>query len=107
MEDDKGLSVDNTENEVRRVPMRVLALGLSRTGTESLQKALLRLGFAECYHAWRLLANPGPCKTWSAWLDAKYLGQGKIPGRKEFDVVLGDCQASFVRANNRSRVFQT
>ncbi|KAJ9647280.1 hypothetical protein H2199_002267 [Coniosporium tulheliwenetii] len=45
---------DDTEIDRRKcrrtVPMRVLALGLGRTGTASLRAALKELGFDDCYH---------------------------------------------------------
>ncbi|KAJ6788966.1 hypothetical protein PWT90_04203 [Aphanocladium album] len=33
------------------------------------------------------------CKSWLKWLRAKYDGIGRVPGRKDFDTILGDCQA--------------
>lgn len=35
---------------IRRSPMKVLALGLSRSGTESLRNALSTLGYDHVYH---------------------------------------------------------
>lgn len=43
-----------TPSSVRTKPMRLLALGLPRTGTESLRSALLMLGFDSVYHGWTL-----------------------------------------------------
>ncbi|KAJ5676850.1 uncharacterized protein N7477_002483 [Penicillium maclennaniae] len=60
----------------RTVPMKVLALGVGRTGTASLRKALERMGYTKCYHM----------------MCASYKGEGEF-GRKEWDQLLGDCQA--------------
>ena len=40
----------NPPPRVREKPMQVLCVGLPRSGTESLQKALLRLGYDYTYH---------------------------------------------------------
>ncbi|KAJ6157089.1 hypothetical protein N7497_005974 [Penicillium chrysogenum] len=40
------------EKSCRTVPMRVLVPGLSRTGTESLRKALIQLGYDGTYHGY-------------------------------------------------------
>ncbi|KAL4805359.1 P-loop containing nucleoside triphosphate hydrolase protein [Aspergillus unguis] len=78
----------------RIVPMKVLCLGLSRTGTESLGSALMRLGYNETYHGYTgLYANPRDCEMWAAAMRAKFDGVGKPFGRKEFDQLLGNCQA--------------
>ena len=42
----------------RQVPMQVLALGLPRTGTSSMQAALLRLGHNDAYHSFDMLSRP-------------------------------------------------
>ncbi len=39
--------------------MSVLALGLSRTGTNSLRTALLHLGYNDCYHGFSLISGDG------------------------------------------------
>ncbi|KAJ3489735.1 hypothetical protein NLG97_g5937 [Lecanicillium saksenae] len=33
------------------------------------------------------------CRSWLKWLRAKHDGIGRIPGRKDFDAILGNCQA--------------
>jgi Sulfotransferase domain len=45
---------------VRTKPMQVLCVGLPRSGTESLQKALLRLGYDYTYHVRALLPMSCP-----------------------------------------------
>lgn len=79
----------------RKVPMRVLCLGPSRTGTASLTQALKRLGYVHCYHGYDpLLQNASDMKF---WLEAKNERCGKKTGRRftreDFDQLLGHCQA--------------
>ncbi|CAG8889157.1 unnamed protein product [Penicillium nalgiovense] len=77
----------------RTVPMKVLALGVGRTGTASLRKAFERLGYGKCYHMMcASVENPPDCLMWHDALNAKYNGIGEF-GRKEWDQLLGDCQA--------------
>lgn len=77
----------------RTVPMKVLALGVGRTGTASLRQALQRLGYLNTYHMMRAsVENPPDCLMWHDALMAKYDGIGQF-GRKEWDQLLGDCQA--------------
>ncbi|OJJ87562.1 sulfotransferase family protein [Aspergillus glaucus CBS 516.65] len=77
----------------RTVPMKVLALGVGRTGTASLRIALERLGYLKCYHMMSAsMENPPDCLMWHDALLAKYDGVGEF-GRKEWDQLLGDCQA--------------
>lgn len=77
----------------RTVPMKVLALGVGRTGTASLRIALERLGYLKCYHMMcASVENPPDCLMWHDALLAKYDGVGEF-GRKEWDQLLGDCQA--------------
>ncbi|KAL4800098.1 NAD dependent epimerase/dehydratase [Aspergillus venezuelensis] len=78
----------------RQVPMKVLALGLCRTGTDSLRQALRALGYNDTYHGYlATLENPRDCELWYEALQAKYDGVGKPFGREEFDQLLGNCQA--------------
>lgn len=78
---------------VRTVPMRVLALGLGRTGTASLRTALKQLGFDDCYHMMSAsVENPPDCLMWQDAFAAKYDGVGTF-GREEWDKLLGHCQA--------------
>ncbi|KAE8395832.1 P-loop containing nucleoside triphosphate hydrolase protein [Aspergillus alliaceus] len=73
--------------------MKVLGLGLCRTGTDSLREALRTLGYANPYHGYSCLENPDDCAHWYSALSAKYDGIGKPFGRKEFDMIIGECQA--------------
>jgi Sulfotransferase domain len=47
------------------MPLRVIGAGLPRTGTNSLQLALNRLGFGPCHHMYELLGDPS---QWPQWL---------------------------------------
>ena len=81
-------------NCTRTVPLRVLCLGLSRTGTVSLRQALIRLGYQDCYHfASTLQENPRDTELWLEALNAKFKGIGKEYGKAEWDALLGHCQA--------------
>ncbi|KAI9702215.1 MAG: hypothetical protein M1820_006297 [Bogoriella megaspora] len=76
----------------REVPMRILALGLGRTGTASLRTALKRLGYTDCYHMMSAsVENPPDCLMWMDALTAKYDGVGTF-GREQWDQLLGHCQ---------------
>lgn len=73
--------------------MRVLALGLGRTGTASLRSALKELGYTDTYHMMSAsVENPPDCLCWMDAFAAKYEGKGKF-GREEWDALLGHCQA--------------
>ncbi|KAJ7100241.1 hypothetical protein B0H15DRAFT_514065 [Mycena belliarum] len=78
----------------RTVPMQVLALGFSRTGTASLQLALQELGYVRTNHGFAVLAaSPEKIALWIAALRAKLYGEGAPFGRAEWDELLGDCAA--------------
>jgi hypothetical protein len=77
----------------RKVPMKVLALGLGRTGTASLRSALIELGFTDTYHMMSAsVENPPDCIMWQDAFAAKYDGIGTF-GREDWDQLLGHCQA--------------
>ncbi len=76
----------------KRIPMRLLCLGLGRTGTTSLRVALHELGYST-YHGWSLMENPPDCVLWKEALTAKYEGEGKLYGREEFDSMFCDSDA--------------
>ncbi|KAJ7161970.1 putative NAD dependent epimerase/dehydratase [Mycena crocata] len=79
----------------RSVPMQVLALGFPRTGTASLKIALETLGYVRTNHGFAVYsgANPEEMPMWMAAIRAKFFGEGTPYGRKEWDRLLGDCQA--------------
>ncbi|KAB8239112.1 sulfotransferase family protein [Aspergillus alliaceus] len=59
----------------------------------ALREALRTLGYANPYHGYSCLENPDDCVHWYLALSAKYDGIGKPFGRKEFDTIIGECQA--------------
>ena len=75
--------------------MRVLCLGLSRTGTVSLRIALAELGFGP-YHGFSLMENPPDSLIWREALDAK-LGEEQANAttweRADFERVLAGFDA--------------
>ena len=77
---------------IRTVPMQVLALGMSRTGTASMRKALQELGFNHTYHGFDTIEHPEDLLLWEKAADAKFSGKGTW-GREEFDQLLGHCAA--------------
>merc|ERR1712000_446764 len=85
---------DINRRECKRiVPMRVLALGLGRTGTASLRSALKELGYTDTYHMMSAsVENPPDCLCWMDAFAAKFEGKGKF-GREEWDALFGHCQA--------------
>ncbi len=73
----------------REVPMKVLCLGYSRTGTFSLFTALHMLGYNP-YHMAEVIKNADvdiPC--WIEGIEAKFHGKGKPWGKEEFDKLTG------------------
>ena len=67
----------------RTVPMRVLALGLGRTGTASLRIALRTLGYEDTYHMMSAsVENPPDCLVWQDAFAAKFDGRGSKFGRE-------------------------
>lgn len=79
----------------REVPMKVLCLGVSRTGTVSLRQALVTLGYKDVYHfASVLQENPRDADMWTEAFNAKFKGQGKEFEKKDWDQLLGHCMAT-------------
>lgn len=79
---------------VRTRPMQVLALGVGRTGTDSLREALQILGYDNCYHGYSLIhEHPEDAYEWNKAMDAKFKGEGRPWGRAEWDRFLGDYDA--------------
>ena len=86
--------------------MTVLALGLSRTGTDSLRSALKHLGYDECYHGFSVIDNEGwpDSRAWYDLLLWKHrslatasnstASSPQLPiSSGMFDKILGDCMA--------------
>ncbi|EQB59524.1 hypothetical protein CGLO_00066 [Colletotrichum gloeosporioides Cg-14] len=88
-----GTDVDRRQC-TRVVPMKVLCLGLCRTGTMSVRLALRSLGYLETYHMRSASTEtPRDCDLWIEALRAKYDGQGRLFDRRDWDMLLGHCQA--------------
>lgn len=77
----------------RTIPMRVLVLGMSRTGTMSIFTALERLGYKPYHMARAVQAPKTNLSVWCEALRAKFHNQGKPWGREEFDKILGNYDA--------------
>ncbi|KAM3510541.1 hypothetical protein MY11210_005794 [Beauveria gryllotalpidicola] len=76
----------------RTVPMKVLCLGMGRTGTVSLRESLQTLGYGEAYHTVSAVTTRFyDCKLWYDLLKKKEAGR-KVT-REDLDRILGDCQA--------------
>ena len=78
-------------NLVRDRPMKVLALGLSRCGTESLKFALESLGYEGVYHGYEVTGDQSMVLT-RLW-DAKMTGPVKKIGVEDFDKLIGNYEA--------------
>ncbi|KAG4435468.1 hypothetical protein IFR05_009040 [Cadophora sp. M221] len=86
---------DINRRECRRtVPMKVLILGLGRTGTASMRTAMKELGYVDTYHMMNCsIENPPDALMWMDALAAKYDGIGAPFTRADWDQLLGNCQA--------------
>ncbi|KAK4888664.1 hypothetical protein LTR27_012450 [Elasticomyces elasticus] len=81
---------------IRDRPLEVLALGLGRTGTESLALALKELGYGDVYHGWETSEHPGCYPQWVRLGMAKYSQRNKdsaLLNCAEFDKIIGHCGA--------------
>jgi hypothetical protein len=110
----------------RKVPMEVLGLGFSRTGTactlttfpvlrltlliihpvEALRIALEKLGYKETNHGFTVAQNLREVEMWTEAINAKFFGIGKPFGCAEWDQLLGHCMVSghSYKARCRSRL---
>lgn len=83
----------NRIHSTRTVPLQLLCLGMSRSGTLTMNKAASILGYPSPYHFSSQLSNISDCDNWSTALEAKYWGKGPPPDKKFFDGMLGHCGA--------------
>lgn len=83
----------NRRGAKRVVPMKVLSLGLPRTGTISMREAYSILGYENPYHYANIFANVQDADMWNEAMRAKFDGVGKPYGRAEFDQLLGENEA--------------
>ncbi|OLN83365.1 hypothetical protein CCHL11_03074 [Colletotrichum chlorophyti] len=85
----------------RTKPMEVLCVGPPRSATESLQQALLTLGYNHTYHGWDLVYEdpPIPATGWVRLARKKWFGEGGTSSGNpeisaaDFDELLGHCVA--------------
>ncbi|PKY02384.1 hypothetical protein P168DRAFT_329309 [Aspergillus campestris IBT 28561] len=76
-------------SRTRSVPMQVLAVGPSRSGTGSLRAALLQLGYDHCYHGLDIVDHPEDDLGWHR-LRLKRERGGSLTAA-DFDAVIGHC----------------
>ncbi|KAH8902140.1 hypothetical protein BR93DRAFT_887972 [Coniochaeta sp. PMI_546] len=67
--------------------MKVLVLGLPRTGTQSIADALVQLGFGPVYHMREVGKNKHQA-LWIEAIEAKFEGVGKPWQREDFEKIL-------------------
>lgn len=81
--------------QTRTVPLEVLCLGYSRTGTLTMRSALEILGYPNPYHFSSIYDNVHDSDAWCELLDIKYEGIGSGPAvtKGDFDALLGHCGA--------------
>ncbi|KUJ11455.1 uncharacterized protein LY89DRAFT_758083 [Mollisia scopiformis] len=90
-----NLNIDRRKCK-RTVPMQVLSLGMSRTGTASLKVAFHILGYHDVFHNLNTSQNLREWDIWNELAQAKYAKDpdpSTIDWRKEFDGLLGHCEA--------------
>jgi hypothetical protein len=80
----------------RQRPMQVLAVGISRSGTESLREALHELDLRHTYHGFDSILPPSSLEATYRLHRIKYntdskSGQCQKLTAEDFDTVLGDC----------------
>ncbi|KAI9657375.1 MAG: hypothetical protein M1821_003056 [Bathelium mastoideum] len=96
-------------NRTRDRPLRVLALGFSRSGTESLARALSQLGYNTVYHGFNVVTSAPDCAFWARLALARQKQQKRQQGSSaspsssitteayfsaaNFDRALGHCGA--------------
>lgn len=73
--------------------MQVLAVGLSRTGTESLCRALSTLGYHHVYHGFDFLKQPEQVRPWVELLERKISSVNPRITAADFDRIIGHCIA--------------
>ncbi len=76
---------------VRDRSMKVLALGLPRTGTDSLREALEKLGYDHVYHGFDCIMSTEECRAWTELYTKRDKGSNITVD--DFDAILGHSQA--------------
>lgn len=80
-------------DRIRDRPLEILALGLSRSGTDSLRNALLELGYAEIHHGFHFILNVSEAPQWLRLHHAKATDNHSALTARDFDKALGNCMA--------------
>ncbi|KAK4180264.1 hypothetical protein QBC36DRAFT_343054 [Triangularia setosa] len=77
----------------RTKPLEVICVGLPRSGTESLQHALIRLGYGHTFHGWDIIyEEPNYAQQWVKLCRKKWFGplDGKtVFIAEDFDPLIG------------------
>lgn len=87
------------EAQSRTKPMRVMALGFSRSGSESLSRALRILGYDHVFHGFEMFTHtPTLWRPWTLLARRKWGNASTVTGssgleRSDFDALLGHCEA--------------
>lgn len=73
-------------------PMQILALGLPRTGTDSLRNALGLLGYDKVYHGFSVVEQDvwTDARAWYNLLSRKAQGDRRPVARRDLDDILGE-----------------
>ncbi|KAJ3471839.1 hypothetical protein MRS44_001938 [Fusarium solani] len=81
----------------RKKPMEVICIGMPRSGTESLQHALIRLGYDHTYHGWDInFESPNYSQQWIRLCRKKWfppMGGDVDLTAADFDAVMGHAVA--------------
>jgi hypothetical protein len=85
--------VEINTNCHRTVPLKIICLGLARTGTLSLRQALFDLNIHDVYHFTSVADNPPDATIWLRALDKKVNNVGPSWKKKDWDALLGHCMA--------------
>ncbi|KAK6382357.1 hypothetical protein LTS17_004244 [Exophiala oligosperma] len=73
-------------------PMQVLALGLPRSGTDSLKLGLEKLGYHDIWHGFNLPSSrANDCPLWLQLLQAKERGDQRLVEGFDWDRLLAEC----------------
>lgn len=67
----------------RVVPLKVIVVGMPRTGTQSIRVALKQPGFNDTYHMDCLFENPPDIDLWRQAFLAKFKSQGEPFGKEQ------------------------
>jgi len=87
--------VPSVKAKQRTRPLQVIAVGLSRSGTESLRNALLKLGYDPTQHGFDAASSVHDLRSWSLLGRRKWNGKGgeRVLHAKDFDTIIGECSA--------------